>query len=90
MIVALGESFAAMPQTPRSAALHHHFPRSSRSGGAMGLQPVHGALLDQQVDQGQALAFIDGFSQQLPIAIDIKVDILFVHYDHPAISGRRR
>ncbi len=53
----------------------------------MSLQPVHGALLDQQIDQRQPFRLVDGFSQQLPITIDIKIYILFVHPNYPAISA---
>jgi hypothetical protein len=52
-------------------------------GGALGLQPFHGSLFDQQIDERQPLFLVDRFSQQLSVAMEIKSSILLTHLTPP-------
>jgi hypothetical protein len=52
-------------------------------GGALSLQPFLGPLFDQQVDERQPLVLVNGFSQQLSVATEIKSRILLTHLTPP-------
>src|SRR5947199_2984416 len=56
--------------------------------GALSLQPFLGSLPDQQIDQRQPLGLVVGFSQQLPIAMEVKTRVLLIHLTPPRMPSQ--